>query len=401
MAVENFRVLLGDLPVGTLNRTSSGHVEFRLLASYKAAYPRPTLGQQFVDDLDAIHRARGRVPAWFANLLPEGALRTLISQQVGVRPEQELVLLRHLGGDLPGAVRIEHEQAELVLRIDEPGPVSAREAPDSDWHFSLAGVQLKFSARAQGQGLTIPAGGIDGDWIVKLPDDRYADVPRNEFATMLWARESGIEVPETRLVALADITGLPRLPEGRREDMAFAVRRFDRPGDGQRVHIEDFAQVFGLYPEQKYEHRNYETIANFVLAVAGEPDFAELIRRYVFMVASGNGDAHLKNWSLSYPGGMRARLSPAYDLVSTIQYLPDDRLALNFARSKAWADVSLDGFRRMARKLDIDESRLIEMVQAAVERVRAAWSAGCGHFGYPQAAVERLERHIATVPLLR
>lgn len=249
MAVENLRVLLGDVPVGTLNRTATGHVEFRLLASYKAAYPRPTLGQQFLDDLEAVHRARGRVPAWFANLLPEGALRAMIAQQVGVRPDQELVLLRHLGRDLPGAVRIEHEQAELALRFDDPGPVSPEHSPDTEWHFSLAGVQLKFSARAEGRGLTIPAGGVDGDWIVKLPNDRYADVPRNEFATMQWARESGIEVPETRLAALADIAGLPPLADGRREDMAFAVRRFDRPGNGQRVHIEDFAQVLGLYPE--------------------------------------------------------------------------------------------------------------------------------------------------------
>ena len=45
-------------------------------------------------------------------------------------------------------------------------------------------------------------------------------------------------------------------------EAALAVRRFDRPSAGERVHIEDFAQILGLYPEQKYAGANYETLAN-------------------------------------------------------------------------------------------------------------------------------------------
>lgn len=35
-------------------------------------------------------------------------------------------------------------------------------------------------------------------------------------------------------------------------DHALAVERFDRGPGGRRIHMEDFAQVFGLYPERKY-----------------------------------------------------------------------------------------------------------------------------------------------------
>ena len=59
--------------------------------------------------------------------------------------------------------------------------------------FSLAGVQLKFSAVMEASGgLTVPAGGMGGSWIVKLPSARFAAVPENEFAMLELARRAGI-----------------------------------------------------------------------------------------------------------------------------------------------------------------------------------------------------------------
>jgi serine/threonine-protein kinase HipA len=93
-------------PVGQLNLTRNDGCEFRLLESYRNAYPRPILGQQFVDDPDHVHSSRQRTPPWFSNLLPEGPLRELIARQAGVSVYREFFLLQHLGEDLPGAVRI-------------------------------------------------------------------------------------------------------------------------------------------------------------------------------------------------------------------------------------------------------------------------------------------------------
>ena len=61
------RVLLHDMPVGTLSLNRNDGGEFRLLESYKKAYPRPVLGQVFLDDLDKVHSSRARVPPWFSN----------------------------------------------------------------------------------------------------------------------------------------------------------------------------------------------------------------------------------------------------------------------------------------------------------------------------------------------
>jgi serine/threonine-protein kinase HipA len=43
-----------------------------------------------------------------------------------------------------------------------------------------------------------------------------------------------------------------------------------------------------------------------------------------------NGDAHLKNWILIYPGRVTSELAPAYDIVTTMVYIGDGRkFALN------------------------------------------------------------------------
>ncbi|NYG32544.1 type II toxin-antitoxin system HipA family toxin [Sphaerotilus montanus] len=401
--VKRLRVLLGDLPVGRLTLDDAARCEFHLLESYRHGHPRPVLGQSFEDDLGAHRRALSRLPAWFSNLLPEGALRELVARDAGVEPAREFRLLEHLSHDLPGAIRIEQDDHPAVRADAESADaledLAAGTHEDSAWHFSLAGVQLKFSALRSNRGMTVPVSGQGGDWILKLPDLRYPGVPANEHATMHWAAASGITIPEIDLVDIGQVSGLPATGIPRQETQAFVIRRFDRPVPGKRLHMEDFNQILGLYPEQKYARFNYETIARLTLVLTGVAGLEELIRRYVFMLASGNGDAHHKNWTLIYPDGVQAALSPAYDLVSTIQYMPDDRLALNFGRSKRWEDMGMATFRRLARKIDFDEAQIVGWTLQAVAATQQAWSASSHEFGYDLVARERVEQHMRRVPL--
>lgn len=403
MASRHLTVLLHDVAVGSLSLNQNEGTEFRLFESYKHAFPRPVLGQTFLDDLDAVHRSRNRVPAWFSNLLPEGALRELVARHAGVPVSREFFLLEQLGEDLPGAVRLladEEQSAQAVDAFHEENPIAASRG-EMAWHFSLAGVQLKFSALRSGRGLTIPVAGRGGDWIVKLPDSRFEQVPANEHATMRWAKFSGIDVPDIELLSMDDIEGLPDEVQQLRERTAYAIRRFDRPGTGSRTHIEDFAQLLGIFPEGKYDKANYETLAKLTLSLTGDAGLREFIHRLVFILASGNGDAHLKNWSLLYPDSMSAQLAPAYDLVSTIQYMPQDQLALNLGKSKSWEDIDLAMFRRMARRIDFSEGQLLDYVGAAVERVLDSWHHHHTEFGYGPDARKQLSAHMQRIPLLR
>lgn len=155
------------------------------------------------------------------------------------------------------------------------------------------------------------------------------------------ARRIGITVPDNKLVETKDIKGLPEegLTMGGR---ALAVRRFDHVPGSDPVHIEDFAQVFGLFPDDKYGRRSYANIASVLWAEIGEDAINEFIRRLVFSVLIGNADMHLKNWSLMYPDRRHPVLSPGYDFVATIPYMPNDSLALNFGDSRSLSEITQD-----------------------------------------------------------
>lgn len=398
-------VLLNETPVGRLVLLKGGDAtRFSFLDSYKNLAPRPVLGQYFEDDLDRTWRSTQRLPEFFSNLLPEGRLRAFISEQLNLHEDREFHLIRHLGDDLPGAVRvIQLEGGETATEDQDDGIEDAQEvgeAPEGGMHFSLAGIQLKFSMRETDRGLTLPVKGRSGDWIVKLPDLRYAGVPENEWSIMTWAAESGVNVPEVKLVETKRLYGLPeKLTAGFRENLCYAVRRFDRPVTGGRVHIEDFAQVLGVYSERKYRAFNYETLGKIIFGSIGEDALREFVGRLIFIALSGNSDAHLKNWSLIYPDGVRFDLSPAYDLVSTIIYpdYEDGGLALNLNKARSFEAVCETSLRRLARKVEFDEDVVVRWSIESVAAIRSAWSRVRDDLRLSNEAKARIEAHMAKI----
>jgi len=211
------------------------------------------------------------VPPFFANLLPEGHLRTYLAKRADVNPQREFFLLAVLGADLPGALVVSPlEGEEQEGKADDAAENHEDQPPETALLFSLTGVQLKFSAVMEASGgLTISAGGMGGSWIVKLSSVRFVAVPENEFGMLELARRVGIAVPENRLVAIGKIKVLPE-DAHTAGGKAHAVQRFDRVPGGDPVHMEDFAQVFGLFPDDKYGRRSYASIAAVLWAEAGE-----------------------------------------------------------------------------------------------------------------------------------
>jgi len=227
---------------------------------------------------------------------------------------------------------------------------------------------------AQGDRLTIPAVGDDGDWIVKLPDSKYPEVPRNELAMMELAKASGIDVPEVRLVHRDQIAPLPDRAWPNNEDWAFAIQRFDRGPGRERIHIEDMAQVRGFYPDDKYSG-SFETIGALAYRRRDISSLQEFARRVAFNVLIGNGDAHLKNWSLIYRDPGVPTLAPAYDLVATFVYRPEaegpEDMALYFGRSKRFEDVKIATFCRLDEKLEA-RADLSDVVSTLINQVLTA-----------------------------
>jgi serine/threonine-protein kinase HipA len=214
---------------------------------------------------------------------------------------------------------------------------------------------------------------------------------------MEMARQLGMDVPQTALVPLDQIQGIPH-DLGNIGNHAFIIERFDRKKGGEKVHIEDFAQVFSVYPEKKYQAASYRNIAEVIWTEIGEKGIIEFIRRFVFNALIGNGDMHLKNWSLIYPDQRKAALAPAYDFVSTIPYLPSDSLALSFAGSKSFQSLTRDQFQRFANKANLPERLVLQTVKEMVERFKQTWPT-INDLPMNQEMMNAIEKHMKTIPI--
>jgi len=391
-------VMLGRRRIGIINRFASERNLFSFEQDYLDDPDRPTLSLSFKGRdggiVTSTRPTATRVPPFFANLLPEGHLRTYLAERAGVNPKREFFLLAALGADLPGGV--------TVTPIDYDYATAARPADLDDRNhepvlrFSLAGMQLKFSAVEETGGLTIPANGIGGSWIVKLPSSRFPAVPENEYAMLELARAIGLGVPRVRLV---DPTGIQGVPEGvaKLDGYAFAIERFDRGTNGARIHMEDFAQVFGLWPDEKYKHRSYANIAAVLWAESGEESTFEFVRRLAFSTLIGNADMHLKNWSLIYPDGRTPVLSPAYDFIATLPYLPNDKHALSFGGSKSLSDISTEQIRRFVDTARLPASPVAEVIRDTARLTVEAWKALAEKDLLPRAVQSTIGKQIERV----
>jgi len=408
--VSALNVLLHGQSIGTLTHLGHDKTAFTFADAYVNDPSRPILSLSFKSmSGDVITRAKvtqTKLTPFFSNLLPENALRDYLASRAGVNPVREFFLLKALGSDLPGAVQVEPADGQSLPTTD--GQPERDQDNLGPMRFSLAGVQLKFSAiqRAHG-GLTIPATGEGGSWIVKLPSPRFDGLPENEYAMMELARKIGIDVPETRLIPMDQIQGIPQSLENtssltQRGTNAFVIRRFDRgfgEHEGQAIHTEDFAQVFGVYPHDKYRKASMRNIAQVLKQEARQEDQVELIRRLVFNALIGNADMHLKNWSLIYRDKHKASLAPAYDFVSTIAYLPDDSAALTVSRSKTFSDFTIDELEHLSVKAKLAPDVVLETAKQTVQAFDDMWSQEKAHLPLTSSMVAAIDQHRVRVPL--
>ena len=399
-------IFLHNEQIGTLTQLPGDKNLLTFSHEYIDNSERATLSLSFEDTLGGLitdqEPTRTRLPPFFANLLPEGPMREYLAKQAKVSPEREFFLLAALGIDLPGALKVNPTNFSHPnpIKDDNLDGVISFKREGAILRFSLAGVQPKFSAVWDDEkGLTIPIDGVGGSWIVKLPSPIYDGVPENEYVMMELARRLGIDVPETALIPIDQIQGLPK-GIARNASHAFIIKRFDRDQRGAGIHIEDFAQVFGVYPEKKYASANYRNIARVIWSTVGEKGIGEFIRRFVFNALIGNGDMHLKNWSLIYPNKRDAALAPAYDFVSTIPYLPEDGLALTFVDSKKFNSLTYEQFKRFATKAELPEALILDITWETVHAFKNLWKS-IHDFHLDEPIINVINNHLKTIPLFK
>jgi len=237
---------------------------------------------------------------------------------------------------------------------------------------------------------------------VKLPSSRFDAVPENEYSMMELARMLGMDVPETQLLPINQIANIPdgigKYGDSFKNAQAFVIKRFDR-ADDQAVHIEDFAQVFGVYPQDKYKKASMRNIAQVIGIEGQDEDIAEFTRRLVFNTLIGNADMHLKNWSVIYKDKRTASIAPAYDFVSTIPYIPDDSASLKVSRSKKFSDFTLDELSHLAAKAMLPEKLVLDTAKQTVAGFHEIWAKEKAHLPLTKSVIEAIEMHLRSIPL--
>lgn len=395
--VQSLDISLNNLPIGKLVRTPGDYNAFNLLPSYRSLNNPPIFSLSLRSVDGGLRRdpkpIRGALPPFFANLLPEEKLREAMEKHhaASVRPGNDFDLLAALGTNLPGAVR--------ALPSDGmPVPIGPAADAGKKARFSLAGVQMKLSVMkntGKEGGITLAVDDEQGQYIAKFPSLTHIGLSENEFAILALAEALGMDVPARELVDRSEFAGIPEEFNTMSTGKVLLVRRFDREASGARVHMEDFAQVFGRYPSEKYTGAAYHNIAAALNSGVSFDAAIEFVRRLALTALTGNGDMHLKNWSLLYPGdGRTPTLSPVYDVLSTIPYISKDGMALSLAGEKSFKALTQERWRSFANRSRLPEGAVMTAVAETAADVRAKWSVLPERDVVPAQVLERIDAHV-------
>lgn len=258
-----------------------------------------------------VHEAPVGLHPFFEHLTPEGWLRQRQARIGDVATEDDFGLLLRYGADCIGAVSVHDLGAAPIALPQEQDPITRAAAQQR----TISGVQSKILATKSGADF-FPAGQTGpAEYIAKLQSDDLPDIVTNEALTLACARclLGNEAVTQSERAIVAGIAA-----------PALLVKRFDRAENGERLRLEDFAQVLarprGRDFSGKYDG-SFEECAGVIRDYSARP-IVDLLRFYERVVAYyllGNGDCHLKNFSLlETSDGLR--LSPAYDVVNTYIY---------------------------------------------------------------------------------
>ena len=378
--MEQLDVFLLGERVGVLE-SDRGKLTFHYLSEYlrradaaAISYSLPLQSEPFDPVVTSV---------FFDNLLPPDVVRKRLGKILHLSRRNIFGFLEAIGGDCAGAIalyppactktadasaptfrELSDEEASQILMDLPRRPLNI--GKEDGFRISGAGAQDKLIASVKEGRIVLPLYGAPSTHIIKPPVAAYRDSVFNEFFCMRLAQKMGLPVPECGILTLKDVP-------------YYCVTRFDRQNiDGRisRLHQEDFCQLLSVDPEKKYESEGgptipqcFQLIKKMRLGAAVQIDF---LRRIIFNVLIGNGDAHAKNFSVLYRG-KSIRLAPVYDLLCTEIY---DSLAHETAMSiggeTAFAGITRGRLSKMAQECKVRPELILSLLDEMLEKITVA-----------------------------
>lgn len=341
------------------------------------------------------------VSNFFDNLLPDSSeIRKRIRERYQTSSLSPFDLLREIGRDCVGAIQLfpegeeplllneihgreidEHEIAQILRGVS--GSIPNANIKFDEFRISLAGAQEKTALLYHQGKWKVPHGTTPSTHILKLSLGRVGTIEadlsmsiENEWLCSRLASAMGLQVANS---AIAEFEGVK----------ALVVERFDRRNVADNTYIfrvpqEDFCQVTGTSPDNKYESEGGPGIRSIMNYLQGSQN--SLVDRYSFFTAQmlfwllAAPDGHAKNFSVFIEPSGRFRLTPLYDILSAYPVLghgrnciaPEKlRLAMAFYgknRHYGWSKISGRHFMETGRSCGIDPTVIIERLLTAIPR---------------------------------
>jgi serine/threonine-protein kinase HipA len=256
---------------------------------------------------------------------------------------------------------------------------------------SAGGARAKALIALNPSTAEVRSGQLDVDpgfehWILKF--DGVSDSSRDlgephgygaiEWAYSQMAARAGIEMTECRL-----------LEEGGRRH--FMTRRFDRLGDGSKLHMQSLGALAHLDFNQPGAN-SYEgalmTIRRLGLPMAA---IEEQFRRMAFNVIARNQDDHVKNIAFLMDREGRWRLSPAFDLIYAFNpsgsWTAQHQMSINGKRD----GFTVEDFREIGRAASIKRGRAERILTEVRDAVRS-WPEHAAEAGVDEERSEAIAR---------
>ncbi len=323
-------IWVGSTEAGILEELEKG---FRFTYEKDYSGPRVFLGMP----LEKVSFHWDSFPAFFDGLVPEGVLLEQLLRSRQLDRSDRMGLLLAIGEDIVGWVsacapknRNKHRTRTIAntpfkkvvvkpkLHLEVNNADIVRFHGKHKLRMSISGVQAKAQAVFERKAGRFSLVEKSGGFILKPQVEAYPHVPENEALSMQLATKAGIFTPNFGLVQSMD------------SKWVYYIQRFDRggPRNSKTIRVEDLAQVMGVPTEWKYLGSIESLVAGLSEVVANPVlQKAEFFKRFLFNWIIGNGDMHLKNWSVIEQAGL-IQLAPAYDYLNTSILLDDEHSAL-------------------------------------------------------------------------
>lgn len=279
--------------------------------------------------VDLEYRILDHWPAWLLDLLPQGAARRRIADELGLRPDDpalEIRLLLRASGAPIGNIRIKEawEQERERLRGISCPPLDDEDLRTrSDLFVEVMG---KYAHLASG------SSGVQGEWPKALltrsakdgmwyPDPFVETDEGSEhiIVKLLKSTNANDELileSEAPYLELARAFGLNVAAPLGYDGKVLRIPRLDRSVIGNRVELHGQDSLVSTLGIAEFGHiTSHETYLARLQAVSDDPaaDTLEYVRRDLLNMATGNPDNHGRNTALTKPAGGGIRLSPLFD----------------------------------------------------------------------------------------